>query len=98
MRILDTIRINRHAFFFDRYVAFVSIPAALVVYFCVEYLDRAVSLLVKSCMYGNDTWSGLTSSLPDLLLITVLSTAAAADILFRYRVARGSIDLTTLTC
>jgi len=73
-------------------------PVSLAVYFCMKQLDGTVSMLVARYLYGNETWSRYTSSIPDLLLTTVLITTAAAYSLFRYRASRGHIDSVTLAC
>jgi len=74
------------------------IPVALFSTLCVKYLDRPISLLVQQHLFSNTIWARHTSSLPDLLLITVLFTAAASYTLYRRRLSRGIVDLTTLTC
>lgn len=98
MLIKDTIPSGRHSFNYAEYVAYGSVPLAVLVYFCVDYLDRAVSMLVMRYLYSNEAWSRHTSSIPDLLFITVLLTTVAAYSLFRYRSSRGTVDQMTLTC
>jgi membrane-associated phospholipid phosphatase len=98
MRITTTCRSSGHAFNYDKCVAYGSVPVALVVYFCIDHLDRAVSLLIQRALYTNELWARHTSSLPDLLFISVLITTGAAYLLFRYRLSRRMINLTTHTC
>lgn len=95
---INTGRIIGHCVSHDGYIALGSLPVALAVYFCVEHLDRSVALLVARYLYDNEFWARHTSSLPDLLFMTVLFTSAAGYLLFRHRVARGVINLATHTC
>lgn len=83
---------------YGKWLAYGIAPLTLVVYVCMKRLDGAVSLLVAHYLYGNETWTRYTSSIPDLLLATVLITTTAAYTLFRYRTARGNVDSITLTC
>ena len=91
-------RIGGHSFDYGRCIAYGSVPLALLLYFCIVYLDRAVSMQVMRNLYSHEPWSRYTSSIPDLLFLTVLFTTAVAFSLFRYRLARGAVDQTTLTC
>jgi membrane-associated phospholipid phosphatase len=62
---------------------------------CVRYLDAPLASLVRDRLFTNLKWSNLTSNLPDLLLLVVLITSAAALILYRIRVRRGIDDAVT---
>jgi membrane-associated phospholipid phosphatase len=98
MAVKDAIRNGGHSFGYGVSVAYGSVPLALLVYFCIDHLDRTVSMLVLRYLYSNEPWSRYTSSIPDLLLMTVLLTTAAAYSLYRYRLSLGAVDRTTLTC
>lgn len=98
MSIKDATRSGEHSFDYGVSVAYGSVPLALLVYLCIDHLDRTVSMLVMRYLYRNESWSRYTSSIPDLLFMTVLLTTAAAYSLYRYRFSRGANDRTTLTC
>lgn len=55
-------------------------------------------MFVARCLFGIEIWSAYASSIPDLLFLTVLLTTAAAYSIYRYRLSRGHVDPTTLSC
>jgi membrane-associated phospholipid phosphatase len=68
---------------------------APLVVLCVQFVDIPVALFVKEHLYGNRHWSRLTSDLPDLLLLVVLVTTAAAVWLYVLRTRKGIYDEAT---
>jgi len=62
---------------------------------CVRYLDVPLAYLVRDQLFSNMSWSHLTSDLPDLLLLVVLLTSAAALTLYRIRMRQGIDDALT---
>ncbi len=73
-------------------------PVALVTYLCIRQFDIAISLAVQRWLFVNKGWSQHTASIPDALLILVVSITIGAYVLFRYRMSRGEINAATLTC
>jgi membrane-associated phospholipid phosphatase len=54
------------------------LPITIATYLSVRYLDRQVSHFIQDSFYHNRHWSSLTSDLPDLLLLFVVSISVAA--------------------
>lgn len=71
------------------------IPVSLLTYLSVLYIDRPVALFINDSLYKNRHWSGLTSSLPDLLLILVIIISAASCSGYFYRKKKSLLDLNT---
>lgn len=64
-------------------------------FLCVRYVDIPVALFVKSHLYANRSWSRMTSNLPDLLLLVVLTTMLVSFLVYLTRSRKGIYDLTT---
>ena len=69
------------------------VPALVIL--CVRFLDVPVALYIKAHLYGNRSWSNLTSALPDLLLLVVSVTTLVACILYLSRSRKGIYDAAT---
>jgi len=68
------------------------VPATLLAWLCVLYVDRPVSLFVHENLYGNRYWSRLTSTMPDTLLTLVVVISAAAFIAYFFRKKKLLLD------
>lgn len=71
---------------------FVSV--ALLTYFCILYVDRAVSTIIRDSLF-NSHWSQITSALPDLLLLLVVILSLVAYLGQLYRKKRLLLDVYT---
>jgi len=73
-----------------------SVPASILAWLCVLYVDRPVSLYIHEHLYGNRYWAQLTSSLPDTLLVMVVVISAASFIDYCFRKQKHVLDTHTL--
>ena len=67
-------------------------PVALATYYCIGHMDIAVAEFVRRYLYASEGWRHITLSIPDALLIVVVSITACSYSLFRYRASHYGID------
>ena len=66
-----------------------------IIVLCVRFLDIPVALYVQNRFYCDAQWSRLTSDLPDLLLVLVLTTTLVACSLYLVRAKKRIFDNAT---
>jgi len=79
----------------SRFFIVLGMLLAPVTFLCVRYLDVPVALFVKYHFYANTTWSQMTSTIPDLLLLVVLLSTVVSFLLYFTRSRKGIYDATT---
>ncbi len=76
-------------------ILLMSVPATLLTWLCIRYVDRPVSLFIHEQFYSNRHWARLTSSVPDTLLIMVVVISAGSFLAYCLRKRRLLLDRRT---
>lgn len=77
----------------NRAVGVLVLPALLMA--CFRLVDVPVAFWVRDNLYAKPGWSKVTSELPDLLLLLVLSVTLSAALFYLVRSGKGIYDRAT---